>query len=638
MTPVDILSRYWGYDKFRPMQEEIIESVLAGHDTIGLLPTGGGKSITFQVPAMLLPGLTLVVTPLISLMKDQADNLKAVGIPATILHAGLTHREKELAMTRCRLGKVKIVYLSPERLQNRSFLAEMRGVDVSLIVVDEAHCFSLWGYDFRPNYLKVAALRSLVGEHVPVLALTASATPEVVADIADKLQMRGHRLFARSFDRDNLSYIVRYSDTKEQTLGRVLASTDGTAIVYVRSRRRTVELAASLSASGFSAEAYHAGLDPDTKTERQDRWKSGETRIIVATNAFGMGIDKPDVRLVVHVDLPSSLEEYYQEAGRAGRDGLPSMAVAIVNNRDKATLTRRLNDAFPDKSFIADVYEKLCVFLGVAVGDGYDRVFEFPFETFVHRFKLPPVTTDSALRLLTRAGWIDFDPEPSAEARVMLRMNREELYGLSLPPVAEEVLEAILRRYTGLFADYVGISEQRLGIVCGISTQQVYEALLLLGRMKVLSYVPRSASSIVYFPTSREDTRHIVMPLEVYDRQRERMERRLEAVRNFAFSSTECRSTTLLRYFGETPEAPCGKCDVCRQRRGTDGTQRDDAPLEAAILATLAYGPRTLSSLTALISGRTPAAIAESVRRLAAASRLTLSPPAVDPLLSLPEA
>ncbi|WP_302063467.1 ATP-dependent DNA helicase RecQ, partial [uncultured Duncaniella sp.] len=335
-----ILKRYWGYDAFRPMQEEIIDSVLEGRDTLGLLPTGGGKSLTFQVPAMILPGVTIVVTPLISLMKDQVDNLADRGIRAVLFHSGLTPREKDLGMTRCRLGKAKIAYVSPERLQNERFLAELRSLTVSLLVVDEAHCISQWGYDFRPSYLRIAALRRIVGEEVPVLALTASATPEVTGDIMRHLGFREPRVFAKSFTRENLSYIVRYADIKEPMLLRILTSTSGCSIVYVRSRRRTRELAALLNDAGIPSEAYHAGLAPEEKEERQDRWKQDETRVMVATNAFGMGIDKPDVRLVVHYDLPSSLEEYYQEAGRGGRDGRESLAVVIAGKRDKALLTR----------------------------------------------------------------------------------------------------------------------------------------------------------------------------------------------------------------------------------------------------------------------------------------------------------
>ncbi len=564
-----ILKKHWGHDGFRPMQEEIIDSVLAGHDTLGLLPTGGGKSITFQVPALMLPGVTLVVTPLISLMKDQVDNLADRGVRAVMFHSGLSRREKELAMTRCRLGKAKIAYLSPERLQNKEFLAELRSIRVSLLVVDEAHCISQWGYDFRPSYLRIAPLRDIIGRSVPVLALTASATPEVRDDIMRSLGFDAPRVYARSFNRDNLSYIVRHADFKEQQLLRVLKGTQGCSIVYVRSRRRTRELAEILQREGISAEAYHAGLAPEEKEERQNRWKADEVRVMVATNAFGMGIDKPDVRVVVHFDLPSSLEEYYQEAGRGGRDGLPSFAVAITGRQDKGVLTRRIADAFPDKEYIAHVYEMACNFLDIAVGEGYDRVYEFDLEKFCRTFSLHPVPTESALRLLTRSGYLEYIAETTSDSRLMVIMDKEKLYDLDLDPTTEDVFQGVLRRYTGLFADYVKISELTLARDLTLSTQTIYEALLYLTRLHAIHYVPRRTTPYIHLTTAREEPRHLVIPLEVYERQRERMERRIESVKKFAFDATECRTATLLRYFGEQHDGDCGTCDVCRAARRT---------------------------------------------------------------------
>lgn len=559
-----ILRKYWGYDTFRPMQEEIIDSVLAGHDTLGLLPTGGGKSLTFQVPAMILPGVTIVVTPLISLMKDQVDNLADRGIRAVLFHSGLTAREKDLGMTRCRLGKAKIAYVSPERLRNERFLAELRTLTVSLLVVDEAHCISQWGYDFRPSYLRISDLRRIVGEEVPVLALTASATPEVTADIMKHLGFREPRVFSKSFTRENLSYIVRYADVKEPMLLRILSATSGCSIVYVRSRRRTRELAALLNDAGIASEAYHAGLAPEEKEERQDRWKRDEVRVMVATNAFGMGIDKPDVRLVVHYDLPSSLEEYYQEAGRGGRDGKESLAVVIAGKRDKALLTRRVNESFPPKDFIARVYELAGNFLDVAVGEGYGMVYEFNFTLFCSTFDLPPVPTQSALHLLTRSGYVEYIEETTSRSRLMVIMRREELYDLNLDPDTEEVLQTLLRAYTGLFADYVYISELMIAERLRLSSEQVYRSLLTLSRLHAVHYVPRATTPYLVYTTSREEPRHLIIPIEVYERQRARMEARTEAMKEFVFNTTSCRAGTLLRYFGETPSKPCGKCDVCR--------------------------------------------------------------------------
>ncbi|MDE6179184.1 MAG: RecQ family ATP-dependent DNA helicase [Duncaniella sp.] len=566
MTPHEVLKKYWGYDSFRPRQEEIIASVLSGRDTLGLLPTGGGKSITFQVPAMILPGVTVVVTPLISLMTDQADNLARRGIRASLIHSGLSRHDRELAMTRCRLGKSKILYVSPERLQNDGFLSEMHGIDVSLLVIDEAHCISQWGYDFRPSYLRIADLRGRLPEGVPVLALTASATPEVQADIMDKLGMRDGQRFALSFDRPNLSYIVRRTEAKDEMLLRVLKATEGSAIVYVRSRRRTREIADMLAARGISAEAYHAGLASEDKEDRQNRWKRGQVRVMAATNAFGMGIDKPDVRVVVHYDLPPSLEEYYQEAGRAGRDGLHSYAVALAGRYDRGVLARRLSDAYPDKEFIREVYGLLGTFLGVAVGSGRGSLFEFSLEKFCQTFGLPPVQTESALRILTRSGYIEYIDETTTDSRVMVVVRRDELYSLRLEPLAEEVLEELLRRFTGLFADYMAISELVLARALGLSSQQVYDALLYLTRMHVIHYRPRRTTPFVYYPTSREETRHVLIPLAVYEEMRARMEKRIRAVSDFIFDDTACRTGRLLGYFGETAACACGRCDVCRTR------------------------------------------------------------------------
>lgn len=627
MTPVEILTRYWGYGSFRPLQREIIDSVLEGRDTLGLLPTGGGKSLTFQVPALMLPGLTLVVTPLISLMKDQVDNLAERGVKAVCIHSGMTRRETDLALTHCRLGKARLLYLSPERLQTESFTGELRTLNVSLIVVDEAHCISQWGYDFRPSYLKVAALRKIVGEQVPVLALTASATPEVTADIMEKLHFRSHhRLWARSFARENISYLVRHTDSKDQMLLRVLRATSGCSIVYVRSRRRSREIALLLQQEGISASYYHAGLDPEEKAERQNLWKSDGVRVMVATNAFGMGIDKPDVRVVIHHDLPSSLEEYYQEAGRAGRDGRESYAVVLASETDKGLLSRRLSEAFPPKDFIAKVYELACVFLGVAVGSGYRMVYEFDVDEFCRRFSLAPAQTVSALRLLTGAGYIEFSDDIYSRARLMVIMRRDELYSLELPEEAERVFQYILRNYTGLFADYVYINEVKIGRDLMLPTDRVYESLLLLGRMHAVHYVPRRTMPYIYFPTSREETRYLALPRTIYEDQRERMAHRIEAMKRFVFDGSECRVSGMLRYFGEKKGADCGKCDHCRSINAS-GRRREIAAATEAVLHRLsASGPdgATVMQLAA-DTGLRPDLIIEVGRALADEQRLTLS-------------
>lgn len=564
-APVDILRRYWGYDSFRPLQEDIIQSLLSGNDTIGLLPTGGGKSITFQVPALLFDGLTIVVSPLISLMKDQVDNLFERGIRAVYFHSGLTRRETKLALDRCRLEKVKLAYISPERLKQKTFVDEMRQWRVSAIVVDEAHCISQWGYDFRPSYLAISDLRDIFPD-APVLALTASATPDVVSDIADKLKMKSPSIFSKSFARDNISYIVRRDEHKEGRLLKVLANTSGTSIVYVRSRRKSRELANMLRAEGISADYYHAGLSAEEKSDRQDKWKSGEIRVIVATNAFGMGIDKPDVRVVVHYDLPSSLEEYYQEAGRAGRDGLPSYAVLLVSKSDKGLLTRRLGEAYPPKEYILRVYELLGNFLDVIVGGGYNKVYECDFNRFCTLFKLQPAMTRSALSILTRSGYIEYSDESLTMSRIMILVDKSEFYSLSLDPATETVFQGILRIYPGLFADYVTISESRIAMSLGVTELAVTSALVTLSRMHVIHYIPRRLTPYVYFPTSRELPRYLVIPRSVYEDQRARFETRLDAIRRFAFSDDQCRSQIMLEYFGENNSMECGICDVCRER------------------------------------------------------------------------
>lgn len=567
------------------MQREIIDSVIARRDTLGLLPTGGGKSITFQVPALLLPGLTVVVTPLISLMKDQVDNLAAKDIRAAAIHSGLSLSEHNLALDRAALGKIKLLYVSPEKLQSANFADRLRTMNVSLIVVDEAHCISQWGYDFRPSYLRIAQLRDAHPD-VPILALTASATPEVADDIMQRLKFKERNVFSLSFSRANISYIVRLTEHKEDMLKRVLTATSGSAIVYVRSRKRTREIAESLAADGVSADFYHAGLSVEEKNEKQNCWKDGKTRVMVATNAFGMGIDKPDVRVVAHIDLPSSLEEYYQEAGRAGRDGRESFAVIIATPRDKAILSRRLSDSFPPKDYIRRIYELAGNFLNVAVGSGYNHVYEFNFTLFCDRFHLQPIVARSALMLLTHAGYIEYVDEITTRSRVMITADRRDLYDLRLDSTSENVLQLLLRTYTGLFADYVNIDEARMAYRLDITESDVYDALLLLGRMHILHYVPRKSMPYIIYTTSRELPKHVNLPKAVYEDMRDRMQHRIESMKHFVFDTSECRVAGMLRYFGERDAADCDKCDVCRNRRKKNAPSTDE---EARIRRGIAY-------------------------------------------------
>lgn len=614
MTPADVLYKYWGYESFRECQLEIIESVLDGRDTIGLLPTGGGKSITFQVPALMLDGVTVVVTPLISLMKDQVDNLRERGIKAGCLNSSMSRAETRLCTDRLNLGLIKILYVSPEKLARKEFRQQLADWDIRMIVVDEAHCISQWGYDFRPSYLNLVELRKLFPS-APVLALTASATPDVVADIASKLDMKAHALISRSFSRDNISYIVRHTDDKEAQLQNILAKTAGSAIVYTRSRRRTVELASKISEWGMQADFYHAGLDSHEKTERQDAWKSGQKRIIVATNAFGMGIDKPDVRLVVHYDLPPSLEEYYQEAGRAGRDGKPAFAVMLASQADKALLKRRLNEEFPGREYILMVYERACNFLEVSVGRGYDRVYEFNLTAFLRTFDLKPAPTLSALRILTRAGVLEFSENYNSRSRVYFLADRRELYDLSLDMVTDNVLQSLLRICSGVFADYIPLDEVRIAYAAHCSPQQVYESLLLLSRMKVLSYIPKSNQPLIYFPTSRDEPRHVVIPRAVYEERLARATERMEAMRDFVFGSQECRVRHMLRYFGELNAGDCGKCDICRLLSHRLDANSLEAKIDAVLDRLSAAHPDGIP-MPVLKENFTPATLHDAIARL----------------------
>ncbi len=625
LTPVEALKRYWGYDNFRPMQAEIIDSVLSSHDTLGLLPTGGGKSLTFQVPAMILPGLTIVITPLISLMKDQVDNLRDKGIKAVCLHSGLSRSETKLALDRCRLGKVKLLYVSPEKLRVETFLAQLKEMEISLIVVDEAHCISQWGYDFRPSYLKIGELRELMPA-IPMLALTASATPEVVADIMSKLQFSDGNIFSKSFSRENLSYIVRNDFDKERQLLNILNNTRGSAIVYVRSRKRAREIAALLQANEISADYYHAGLAVEDKAEKQNWWKEGRIRVMVATNAFGMGIDKPDVRTVAHIDIPPSLEEYYQEAGRAGRDGLPSFAVLIVSKHDKARLTRMVTDAFPPKDYIRRVYELAGNFVNVAIGSGYDKIYPFDFALFVKTYDLQPVPARSAMRLITQSGYFDFMEEMTMQSRVMIISDKEELYSVNLDEEGERVFNILLRSYTGLFADFVYINEPLIARRAEVSEQKVYETLLALSKMHIIQYVPRQNMPYLYYTTSRELPKHIEIPRAVYEVQRERLIKRIESIKGFAFAESGCRVNMMLEYFGEKPEKPCGKCDLCRERNRALPTKEDKNRLAESILYITGQQPRSLEYIVKELHPRRKEEVINTVRELLNRKRIILNP------------
>lgn len=567
MTPVEVLKKHWGYDAFRPLQEDIVNSILSGHDTLGLMPTGGGKSITFQVPGMMLDGLTVVVTPLISLMKDQVDNLRRRRIRAVFLHAGMTMRERNIAMEHLVNGKAKFLYISPERLGSQKFMQEIRMLPVRLIVVDEAHCISQWGYDFRPSYLNIKSLRRIHPE-VPVLALTATATPEVAEDICRNLEMRSPRMLRMSFVRSNLSYLVRPTETKIQEVFHILSRTSGTAIVYVRSRKRTGEIADFLTSSGIPSAAYHAGLDYELKEERQNAWQQNRIRVMVATNAFGMGIDKPDVRVVIHFDLPPSLEEYYQEAGRAGRDGLTSYAVLLTSRTDAALLRRRVSENFPDREVIRKIYERTCNFLSVSLYEGYESIHDFDLDIFCNTFHYQKRQCLAALHILGQAGYMQYIEDADRRGKAMITVTREELYHLSgISQSAEKLLNLMLRKYTGLFTDYQPISENVLASELQTDPQSIYESMLELSRAKIVSYIPPSRIPFIYLPTSREEPKYVQIGKDIYEGRHERMKRRVEAMIHYAFSNSGCRENMMLEYFGEEAGVACGRCDICRGKR-----------------------------------------------------------------------
>ena len=564
------LKKHWGYDSFRPLQEDIINSVLDGHDTLGLMPTGGGKSITFQVPGMILEGLTIVITPLISLMKDQVDNLRQKQIKAVYFHAGMTHKETTLAWEKLVNAKCKFLYVSPERLSSEKFCMELKSLPIKLVVIDEAHCISQWGYDFRPSYLNISKLRKIHPD-APFLALTATATPEVVKDICDKLQFRqGHKIFKKSFSRPNIQYIVRPTDSKIQQIVHILSRVQGTAIVYVRSRKRTKEIAEQLIAQGISAANYHAGLSFEDKQVRQDAWKNGSLRVIVATNAFGMGIDKPDVRVVIHHDLPPSLEEYYQEAGRAGRDGLKSYAVILPSANDKAQLRRKVTEAFPPRKTVLSIYDFLCDYLNIFDGEGYNKLCEFNAFKFCETFSLHEKTMTASLKLLTAARYIEYIEETETRSRVMITAQKEELYDIkAVNSFTDIVLKTVLRLYPGLFADYVFINETEISRKSMRTEEEVYTALLELTRLGILHYIPRKRTPYIYFPTARENSKYLQIPKSVYEDRKEIMSKRTEAIIDYTYSSETCRVEKMLRYFGETDACPCGTCDVCLSHKKT---------------------------------------------------------------------
>ena len=604
MTYKEILKQYWNYDNFRGIQEEIIESIGKGHDTLGLMPTGGGKSITFQVPALAQPGLCLVITPLIALMKDQVRNLRDRGIKALAVYSGMTREEIVVALENCIFGDYKFLYISPERLDTDIFRAKLRNMKINMITVDESHCISQWGYDFRPAYLKISEIRELLPT-VPVLALTATATPEVVKDIQTKLGFReDSRIFRMSFERKNLAYIVRNTESKQEELLHILNSVSGSAIVYTRNRKRTREVAELLVNNEITATFYHAGLNNDVKDQRQRSWLSGESRVMVATNAFGMGIDKPDVRLVIHVDLPDSPEAYFQEAGRAGRDGQKAYAVLLYAKSDKATLSKRITDTFPDKEYIRKVYEDVNYYFQMAMGDGLGCTFAFNLDEFCRNFKHFPVQADSALKILTRAGYLEYTDEQDNASRILFTIHRDELYKLrETDPETEKLINVILRSYTGLFTDYAYINEDSLAIRSGLTRQRIYEILLMLTRRHILHYIPRKKTPYIIYTRERQEAGRLAITRDIYEERKESYITRIKAMTEYATAEDKCRSRMLLRYFGEKNEHNCGLCDVCLSKHHAGMKLGEFQEMENQIREQLETSPLSAATLLNRING-----------------------------------
>lgn len=598
----DVLKQYWGYDDFRGIQREIIESIGSGHDTLGLMPTGGGKSITFQVPALCSEGTCIVITPLIALMKDQVQHLRRHGIRAAAIYSGLSREEIITTLENCIFGGITILYVSPERLSSELFRTKLRHMKVSFITVDEAHCISQWGYDFRPSYLQIADIRKDLPD-IPVLALTATATPMVVEDIQSKLappdiSLTSHPLpltsfnvFKMSFERKNLAYVVRRATDKRQELIHILESVKGCAIVYARSRRRTKEVAELLCEASISATFYHAGLDTSVKDQRQRDWQEDKVRVMVATNAFGMGIDKPDVRLVLHIDCPDSLEAYFQEAGRAGRDGRKAYAVLLYNDADHRKLDKRISDTFPEKDYVRKVYEHLAFFYQVGVGSGYHATFEFNIDKFCHAFRHFPIQVDSALKILNRAGYIEYTEEQDNQARVMFTISRNELYRLeNVTPNEEKVITALLRNYGGLFVDYNFIDEGFIASQCGLQPQQLYMILKKLSEKHILHFIPQKKTPYVRYLQRREETENVQLPPVVYEERKAQFRERIHAMINYATNDHVCRSRQLLRYFGEEDSHDCRQCDVCLSPTHDQASESISTSEAHAILELLADG------------------------------------------------
>lgn len=599
-----ILRQYWGHSAFRGIQRDIIESIGSGHDTLGLMPTGGGKSITFQVPALAAEGVCIVITPLIALMKDQVYNLRRRGILAAAIYSGMTRHEILRTLENCILGSTKVLYVSPERIASELFKTKLRHMKVSFITVDEAHCISQWGYDFRPSYLHIADIRQIKPE-APLLALTATATRQVADDIQEKLKFKDGNMFRMSFERKNLAYIVRHATDKRGEMLHILRSVRGSAIVYVRSRKRASEISGWLEENGVEATFYHAGLEHSVKDERQKLWHDDVKRVMVATNAFGMGIDKPDVRVVIHFDCPSSLEAYFQEAGRAGRDGMKSYAVMLYNGSDDTKLQKRIADEFPEKEYIRSVYDHLAGFFQIAVNSGCGHTFMFDIRKFCRTYRLFPVQTDAALKILERAGYIEYNTDPNSDPRIVFLISRDHLYMLNeLSPLEDRLITTLLRNYGSLFIDYTYIDEDMIAAQAGLTSQQIYLLLKGLTQKRILHFVPRSKTPFITYTRDRVDGENLIITRDVYEDRKEQFAKRINTVIGYATNDNVCRSRQLLRYFDEPRSTDCGQCDVCLAHKRMPDTER--LLRDARDMITALLDDRKRHHLTELLSLRLP--------------------------------
>jgi ATP-dependent DNA helicase RecQ len=600
-TPLDLLKKYWSHNQFRPFQEEIICSVMDGNDTLALLPTGGGKSVCFQIPALMRPGLCLVVSPLIALMKDQVENLKARGIKALAVHSGMTSREVDIALDNAVYGNYKFLYLSPERLRTNMFRTRAKNMNISLLAIDEAHCISQWGYDFRPDYLLIAEVRQMLGNNIPVIALTATATPAVADDIIDKLSLQNPRFIKGGFERENLSYVVRQTEDKFGSLLKIVKGVQGCGIVYVRERKKAEEIAGFLVSQGISAASYHAGFSARERESRQDEWLAGKSQVIVATNAFGMGIDKPDVRFVCHFDIPESLEAYYQEAGRAGRDGNRSFAVLMWNNHDILRVRQIIRMTYPDPDFITSLYQKLCKHYQIAYGEGSGYVSRFNLKEFSQKYKMHAPSVFYAIKYLESEDILELTEELDIPSRITFIVNRDELYKVQLSSTSlDSFIKSLLRLYQGLFSGYVSIDEEYIARATRNSLPAVKSLLQRLSAMGIINYHSGTSSPLIIFNVDREKEGIFRISATKYAQRKEAFTERIEGVISFAKEADKCRSGILMEYFGQQHWRECGICDICIENKKQGNFQDYEQRLERKIIELLLESPRSLDDFELL--------------------------------------